>query len=626
MNTDEAPVIWRAATDIFAGGMDVAVDPAHIEEQQFALSLNGYVARSGNVVKRNGYDTITGVDELPSPVRAIFRYTIEGLGYDTFIVQADDALYTASIDGTEVSMIVDSNWLDYTDDNYQAATFARLGDILYFSGGKDTGLWKLDFYPDGRSAWRVMSAGDTGYATFEATDVGTDGNGLSVTFAALSASASLAVALNEAKTLLTITRATDAGSTVTSTWDDLKTAIEADADVAAVFGLSFTGTGAAEALISGLYGGPYELSGGLDLLDYEVVVETYDYTFSYLATRTYGERLFGIDADDRGTVRYSAVGDPTTWESGSPATENLVSAPGQEFTALVEIGRTMVLMQADRFFRIDGSDSETWELSKVESEGLGCVPSASGTARELEGIVIGLSKRGLAVFDGTRPRIISDAVKNETDTSANLVPLTEATWEGAFTIVDGDHLILFYRSADATSGCDRAIVYDYRRGVWSGPWTFDEEVTAGFGEYLACIRTPAAPATPYAVIKKRTALFTDDDETYEFRVRTRTFTCGREAIDKQVITMRATYKTTGTFDPEAVGYQSCEPTLELYREDETTAVESKTVSVDASVSDVLEKRCHHRRGRDFYLEFSDESPHGLELAGAEFDYFFVEVR
>ena len=625
MNTDEAPVIWRAATDIFAGGMDVAVDPAHIEEQQFARSLNGYVARSGNVVKRNGYESLTGVDALPTPVRAIFRYTIERLDYDVFLVQAGDALYSVSIDGATVAMLPETDWLDYTDADYQSACFARLADIVYFSGGKDTGLIRLDLYPDGVQASSSFEAG-TGTATFRAASVGEAGNDLSLVIAAVTPSQTLDVSLNVAEDTLTIVLGSDGGGTVTSNWLAVKAALEAEVDASAVFVLELTGD-AGTTLVNGAYVGTHALAGGLELFAYQVPSEDCDYTFSYMAARSYGNRLFGIDSDDRDIVRYSGVGDLSSWASGSPATDNMLSAPeGGEFTALVEVGRVMVLAQANRFLRIDGSDPATWEVTKVESEGLGCASGASSTARELEGIVLCLSQRGLAVFDGTRPRIISDAVKNETDASANLIPLTPASWLGSFTVVDGDHIILFYRSADATDGCDRAIVYDYRRGVWSGPWTFTEEVTCGLGEYVACIRPQTAPAVDYSVIKKRSALFTDDDETYEYRVRTRTFTCGREAIDKQVITMRATYKTTGTFDTEAVGYVSCEPTLKLYREDETTAVETKTVSVDASVSDVIEKRCHHRRGRDFHLEFSDESPHGLELAGAEFDYFFVAVR
>ena len=69
------------------------------------------------------------------------------------------------------------------------------------------------------------------------------------------------------------------------------------------------------------------------------------------------------------------------------------------------------------------TDPTTWTIARGTAEGLGLPDGAAGTLRELEGIVVYVSQSGLTVFDGSRPRVISDAVKDRMQGCRNYVPL-----------------------------------------------------------------------------------------------------------------------------------------------------------------------------------------------------------
>jgi hypothetical protein len=303
------------------------------------------------------------------------------------------------------------------------------------------------------------------------------------------------------------------------------------------------------------------------------------------------------------------VNTPETWAAGS------VIRPESEITGILEVGAAFLIFMEGAIYRIDGTDPTTWTLTRAEATGLGLPATASHTLMELEGVAVYLSNKGLAVYEGSRPRTISDAVKNEEDSTRNLIPTNSTMWEGAFLLVVGDAIWVFYRSTSGLDGCDRAMAYDYRRDTWSGPWTFAEPYTCG-----SCDGTLTGDlALPYlggAYGHVWRQLDHTDAAPFTMLLRSKTFDCAREAVDKVVIEMRATYKAAA----------ATSITMRLFRESETTACVTVVHTVAAAGEGVISKRVPHLRGRDFYMELESSDGVYVEFGGCEFDYFFVPTR
>jgi len=348
--------------------------------------------------------------------------------------------------------------------------------------------------------------------------------------------------------------------------------------------------------------------GGADIGD--LVVDwsmTVPYDFSFLCTRHGGERLFGIDADDQATLRYSDALTPGTWAAAN------VWRPGGRFTGLIEIQGVLIAMQEERILRIDGTDPTTWETSRAMAEGLGLPHDAQDSLRELEGIAVYLSQSGLTVYDGSRPRVISNAVKCREQACRNFIPLTVDEWEGSFTELWGDFLLVFYRSDSGLTGCDRVLLYDFRRSIFAGVWLLPTPVIGSL-----CDETSDGDAARLILVTASGDLFRENDsyldagEPFEFKVRTKVYDFGRETLDKQVIEMRSRYYAGGA---TTLG-------MSLFKENDTgTPVISVTHTITGEGEGTIIKRVPHVRGYDFFVEFSQTDDVYLEVSGSELDAF-----
>lgn len=614
-DVDYAPDIWLASSPKFSGGVVTATDPRDIEKEECTLTQNAYVSRSGRVVKREGYSNVLAAALPYGPVRAARRFKSEDGTIDCHIIFDQHSVIELQDDGTWRYLAF--ALLDGDAESSPGVAHCEYGGAVYFSDGK-TGLfsveqasaaakakiWASDTTDPYNSNWfvsgSITAAGSAGNAyTLEFVDPGTP-------------SASLSVSL--VGTAITVNLATDANGGITSTCNDIVTALNGDAGIAAVTDTWTTGSGTevVDAMAATSF------YGGADIGDLIVTGDaaadplySVPYSFTYLAARKSSERIFGIDAADTTNVRYCDALTPETWNSAS-----LIS-PGGVFTGLLEIGSVMLLYQDDDIFRIDGTDPTTWEVTKATAKGLGLPAAASGTLIAVEDVATYLSPRGLTVYDGTRPRPLSDPIKHEEDSTKNLIPTDADLYDESFLMVVGDEIRVFYKSASSVDGNDRAVVYDYRRGIWSGPWTFAEPVVAGTYDPSNTGNAALPYLVSYAgqVLRQNTA-YDDNGTDFLTKLRTRTFDCGREAIDKVVITMRVAYKTAG----------ATSLTVSLYREDDASPACTVTHTVTGAEEDVITKRVPHVRGRDFYIEVSATDDVYFEIGGAEFDYFFVELR
>jgi len=404
---------------------------------------------------------------------------------------------------------------------------------------------------------------------------------------------------------ITVTLACDAQGVPISTVAEVESALDLDASISAVTTWNVVGaTGAEIAEVTERMA----FIGGADIGD--LVVDwsmTVPYDFSFLCTRHGGERLFGIDADDQATLRYSDALTPGTWAAAN------VWRPGGRFTGLIEIQGVLIAMQEERILRIDGTDPTTWETSRAMAEGLGLPHDAQDSLRELEGIAVYLSQSGLTVYDGSRPRVISNAVKCREQACRNFIPLTVDEWEGSFTELWGDFLLVFYRSDSGLTGCDRVLLYDFRRSIFAGVWLLPTPVIGSL-----CDETSDGDAARLILVTASGDLFRENDsyldagEPFEFKVRTKVYDFGRETLDKQVIEMRSRYYAGGA---TTLG-------MSLFKENDTgTPVISVTHTITGEGEGTIIKRVPHVRGYDFFVEFSQTDDVYLEVSGSELDAF-----
>lgn len=339
------------------------------------------------------------------------------------------------------------------------------------------------------------------------------------------------------------------------------------------------------------------------------VLATYD--FSALAAREGSDRIFGIDADDPATMRWCDALTPGTWNAAS------IWRPGGKFTGILEVAGVLLAFQEERIMRIDGTDPTTWSTARASAEGLGLPAGAAHTLRELEGVAVYLSQTGLTVFDGSRPRVISNTVKSREQACRNFVPLTVGEWDGSFLEVWRDFLLVFYKADGTDTGCNRVLLYDFRRSIFSGVWELPEPVTCSSCDETGDGVTAALLlGTVSGNILRENDLFSDNGVAFEFGVKSKVYDCGREAIDKHVIEMRALYYAGG---PTTL-------TMSLYRENDLTPSATVDHVIAAEGEGVIIKRVHHIRGRDFRIEFSQTDDVYLEVNGNEFDYFFAARR
>lgn len=601
---DSAPTVWLGASANFSGGMDSATDPRDIDPLQCQLVYNGYVSLANRAVRRPGFTSLLGSD-FASPIRAMRRFSDANSTFTALIVWAGANVWEVLDDGTAVLLM--SRDSAYASE--PPVGHCEFGEKVYFSYAW-AGILSLEVTLN--ASYAVVYSGGIGAAIagtdggFRGTAVasGNDGNALVLEMVNDGPSTSLTVGYADG--VITVHLATDGSSVITSDATAIVAALNGDAGVAAVASFEVLNGSTLGTVIS------EQFFGGAAAGHLKAWPVNYDYDFRYLATREGSDRIFGIDAGDPASLRWCDALTPGTWNSAS------VWRPGGRFTGIIEIQGVLVALQEGRILRIDGTDPTTWEGSRAMAEGLGLPEGASGSLRELEGVALYVSQTGLTIYDGSRPRVLSNTVKTREQACRNYVPLNADEWEGAFTDVWRDYIMVFYRSGAGLTGCDRVLLYDFRRSIFAGVWDLAEPVTCSSCEEAEDgVAASLILGTVSGNLLRENDVFTDDGATYEFLLRTKVYDFGRETLDKQIIEMRSRY------------YAGSPTTLNmsLYREsDHTTPVTTIALAIAAEGEGTLIKRVPHYRGTDFFVEFSQTDDVYLEVAGSELDAFFAARR
>ena len=595
---DKAPTIWLAASENYSGGMDSATDPRDIDKLQLQLVRNGYISLANRAVRRPGFTSLLASD-FASPIRAKRRFRDANGSYSGLIVWEGGNVWDVSDAGVTRLLVA----LPHTDPAYGVA-HCEYAEAVYYSM-KWLGLWSIAIAATARGARiYVPDRWTAGYNGICVDDLGDASNAYTLTVTKSAAGGSLSASMSGYD--IAVVLATDGSGVITSTNTDVVTALNAVSGMSAVItwtataGADLTGEVAETQFFSGADAGqPYT----------DFLLWTYDFTS--LATRDGSDRIFGIDASDPASLRWCDALTPGTWASSN------VWRPGGKFTGIIEVAGVLLALQEDRIMRIDGTDPTTWSTARASAEGLGLPVGAAHTLRELEGVAVYLSQTGLTVFDGSRPRVISNAVKSREQACRNFIPLTADEWDGSFLEVWRDFLLVFYKSDGADTGCNRVLLYDFRRSIFAGVWELPEPVTcSSCDETSDGVAAALLLGTVSGNILRENDLFLDDGVEFEFGVKSKVYDCGRESIDKQVIEMRAPYYAGG---PTTL-------TMSLYREGDITPCATVAHAITAEGEGVIVKRVHHIRGRDFRIEFSQTDDVYLEVNGNEFDYFFAARR
>jgi hypothetical protein len=592
---DNAPTIWLAASENYSGGMDSATDPRDIDKLQLQLVRNGYISLANRAVRRPGFTSLLASD-FASPIRAIRRFRDANGLYSGLIVWEGGNVWDVSDAGVTRLLIAHPVETPAYD-----VAHCEFAEAIYYEM-EWAGLYSIQVAETAASA-HVYSP----YARFTSGYYGTAlagdaGNVYTLTVTKSAPGGSLSASMTG--TDISAVLATDGAGVITSTNTEVVAALNGVAampvDWTAVDGAAL----AVEVAETQFYG-------GADVGQPYAALVLYDYDFCYLAAREGSDRIFGIDVADPASLRWCDALTPGTWNSAN------VWRPGGRFTGIVEIAGVLLAFQEERIMRVDGTDPTTWSTVRASAEGLGLPLGASATLRELEGVAVYLSQTGLTVFDGSRPRVISNAVKSREQACRNFIPLTADEWDGSFIDVWRDFLLVFYKSDGSDTGCNRVLLYDFRRSIFAGVWELPEPVTCS-----SCDETGDGVAAALLLgtvsgnILRENDLFLDNGVAFEFGAKSKVYDCGREAIDKQVIEMRAPYYAGG---PTTL-------TMSLYREGDVTPCATVAHGITAEGEGVIVKRVHHMRGRDFRVEFSQTDDVYLEVNGNEFDYFFAARR
>lgn len=601
-NDDEATFHFEQSA--FVGGVATVPDARLISEQQAALMRNCYPARSGRVVKRDGHSFDSTFATLIIPIATRRIVSEDGLHSGTIVWGDDGVVYFADgglraiATGFATGHIAHEAW----------------NDRVYFSDGAN-GLWEVYRLEAAEKAIITIEpmADEQSWIVAEAKTAGRAGDDISITLAVAGLNTALSVSV--ADTDITVHVATGAGGAPTST--------------AAQVVAALAGYGASNALCT--FGYPAGKAGthtvvataqtflvaGWDIGDYGCALVTSDHSFTYLARRMGSERLFGIDAADTTNVRWCDAYTPETWNSLS------VASPGGAFVALAEINESFGMWTEEMLYRIDGSDPTTWNVSPVQSDGLGC--RAPDTLLVIEGVAVYWSARGLAVYDGTRPKVLSQDIFDPAAPTRSLPPVDSTLWDRMFALSTGDHYILYYPSAGCASGCDRAVLRDFDMGAWGGDWTFptDYVVTCGHADLRADVTHPYLGWANLGVDGVGGLIYQDPTATDDLGepiaevLDSRTLDGARPLMDKIYNDSRF-----GIYAPV-----EAEVTVGMMFEDETEFRPGASVTLTLAAGDhMVRLRIKNARARMGRLVVMSSAASRIEAYGAGCDLFFCRAR
>jgi hypothetical protein len=435
---------------VFAGGVSTVVDPRLIDTTQLAYCQNAYPARSGRLRRRAGVGPVGASWGSDAP-RAQRSYCPEGSNDEFMLVWHGTVLDAIAANGTRTNIgtgIATGSPIAH----------AEFVGVVYYSDGTN-GLRSASYHPSATYAFlRLQMPNAVADMTFTAKASGTGGNAIGVTFAKGAVSGALAVTVPTTNHIL-VTLAADEDGIPTSTAAQVKAAVEAQTTANGLVAVSVDGEGSGivtpflEIMLSQGYA-----AGWSDALVSSA------FSFCYLAARKMGGRLFGIDAADKGNLRWCNAYAPQTWGPLS------VYSPGGEFTAAGEVGQALIATTSRDVYRFDGTDPATWQVSVVPSDGLGCI--SPNTFVIFEGKAGWWSPRGFTTYDGAQPATISDPVFDPAHLSAGSFPTDAATYGAMFAFSSADHLYVAYSADTDATSADSVMVYDIRMQAWGGPYTY----------------------------------------------------------------------------------------------------------------------------------------------------------
>lgn len=533
---------------VFSGGANSVSDPRIIPDGQYALGTNAYPGRDGRIHKRPGY--------------VLVNDAIEGLRASCWLVNEAGSYILIVWYGDKVGYVdADGDLHELNDglDTEHGIAHEAWGEKVYYSDGAN-GLDAITFPSLDVAARVTIEDGGKAKLVVDAVAAGTGGNDISIVIADnddgevaydgygppffasnpepdWSTYTPIVVDVVDSTITITLGTALTTGHVIThpggvgmqteQVYDNryrsakaIKAAIEASTEASALVKCSLSGATPENITTDpgGLPVGTYAMTGGVTAGEVKFGNVYQGRSFVALCARDASERLFGVEAADPTNLRWCANFDATKWADGD------VASPGGNLIALADTGDEIVMWTKDCLYRITGTDPKTWQMKKVKSNGLGCVSAA--TVQVIEGIPVYQSPRGIAYFDGTSPKLLSDDVCDLQQPGKSLVP-TDGT--GTFALQTGDHYMLFF-------GGNKAIVHDFRMRAWGGPYEFAFTPIAGTSNtaHPALVR-PLLITDDSKLVREDLAVFTDLGEVYEMYGHLKTIDGARPSRDKVFI-------------------------------------------------------------------------------------------
>ena len=587
---------------VFASGVATVPDPRLLSDAQYARSLNAYPGRDGRIHKRKGFEAIAAL----VGVRECVWFVTER-GASTFIVFHGG--FVSSVDAATGVVTQLAAGLDTT----KGIACAVWNDCVYYSDGVN-GISHVAWPEESLKAKCSLATNGSPTLRFAAVTAGVAGNGITITVVDDGTSV-LSPAVPRA------TSVTVVGSAITITLGQAKTynggidfpasPTDYSAKNCAAVLAAVAGTPAASALVTVsapgslaatlAVAGTATTAGALAAGALAVVADSTARSFSYLCARQAAERLYGIEAADPTNLRWCAPFDASQWPDGA------LMSPGGEFTALADTGDTFCAFTRDFLYRIDGTDSATWQTRKVQSDGLGCIAPRSMLV--IEGVPVWLSPRGLAYFDGTRPKPLSTDVFDSQRPAVSIVPRDPT---GVFAVQTGELYVLVYPVGNHSESC----VYDFRLTAWGGPYVHGFKALCG-STHLATPGSVLPTLVTAAKVLREFDGYTDDGVPYLFEADCRTIDGARPLGDKIFNDVRAGV-TLGA---------PAEVTLSFIAEKEATARSgaSKAYSLPAGES-LIRKRLPNMRAKSGFDRVSSMCECSLDVYAMGVELFFCVTR
>ena len=616
----------------FALGVATTPDPRLLQDGQYQRSINAYPGRDGRAHRRRGFVQV--LDAGPMKTRAMRWYVPEQGGPTMLIVWYDDKVGYVDVDGALQD-------LGETLDTTKGIAHEAWNDSIWYSDGVH-GLKRIEYPYADRSAFASLDVNkqDAGTwsdsithydsITFTTKSARASGNGIQVVVLPGEAIDRYGAAVDTTVvvegTVITIQLGTSRltgdgawGGTAQHTLADkqsptlVKAAVEANADAAALINVTIP------ALVDNIIRttqdiqfivpGTVTLAGGATKDELVVTTANADRNFTKLCARQASERIFGIDADDETNIRWCRTFDGTTFDGLD------VWSPGGVFRQMADTGDTFLAFTDETMYRIDGSDPLTWIARKVQSNGLSCV--AADTVEVIEGIAVYQSPRGIAYFDGTKPKLLSDLVFDSMRPDISLVPVTDMH---SFATQTGEFYMLFY-GVDGADGASKVVVYDFRLQAWGGPFELDESlvVTCCAPSVLrdAKAAVPTLATVDGLIVVEDPDIYTDLGAVYQSDIACKTIDGARRSLDKIFSDMRCVVRCEA----------DTEITFGMLFEDETTPREGAYSTITLSAGEhAIRKRLMDVRATTGtpFMQTSAESD--VELVTLSVDLFFPQPR